>query len=72
MKNGVPKELYKKGIFVDCPQKIPHEIHSILNCQNCKRTWNRDVVGGINIFDIYVAHMHGEARPERFTRGYWS
>ena len=71
MKNGHSIHDYKNGKFVDNPAKMPRKVHGILICQRCKRTWNRDVVGAINILDIYLARMYGLPRPQRFTRAYW-
>ena len=71
MHNGIGPDAYKGGKFKDSPKKVPHKIHGILVCQKCKRTWNRDVVGAINILDIYLADMEGQSRPHRFTHSYW-
>ena len=71
-RNGQPLATYKKGKYLATPGKMPREVHGILICNKCGRTWDRDVVGAINILDIYLARMRGQQRPERFTRGYWS
>ena len=71
MKNGHSVQDYKNGKFLETPAKMPRQVHGILVCKRCKRTWNRDVVGATNILDIYLARMHGLPRPERFTRAYW-
>ena len=67
-KNGQPVETFKKGKYIDKPNKMPREVHGILICQKCGKTWNRDYVGAVNIYDIYVARMRGEIRLERFQR----
>ena len=72
MKNGHPIEQYKDGFFLDEPAKMPRKVHGLLICTRCKRTWNRDVVGAINILDIYLARMQGLSRPARFTRAFWT
>jgi len=72
MKNGHSVHDYKNGKFLETPAKMPRKVHGILVCQRCKRTWNRDVVGAVNILDIYLARMNGQPRPERFTREYWA
>jgi hypothetical protein len=71
MKNGHSIQAYKNGKFLETPAKMPRKVHGILICQRCKRTWNRDVVGAVNILDIYLARMYGLPRPQRFTRAYW-
>ena len=71
MKNGHSLAEYKNGIYMDCPRKMPQHVHGILICQGCGRTWNRDFVGAINILNLYMARVHGEPRPERFTWAYW-
>lgn len=64
MTNGYSEEKYKNGKAKYCPR----EIHGILHCENCSRTWNRDWVGSINIYDIFVATLNQQARPYRFTK----
>jgi ribosomal protein L37AE/L43A len=44
------------------------EIHGILICNKCGNTWDRDVVGAVNIADVAIAQLYGFARPERFTK----
>ena len=72
MKNGHAIEEYRNGFFLDEPAKMPRKVHGLLICTRCKRTWNRDVVGAINILDIYLARMQGLPRPARFTRAFWN
>ena len=71
MKNGHSPKTYMKGKHKDCPEKKPSKVHGILVCQKCKTTWYRDVVGAINILEIYLARMEGHRRPTRFTRAFW-
>jgi transposase len=52
IKNGYSIEAYKEGKFLETPAKMPREVHGLLICQGCKRTWGRDVVGARNILDI--------------------
>jgi len=71
MKNGQLVETYKRGKYVEKPEKMPKHIHGILICQKCGSTWNRDFVGAFNILTIYIARMEGLERPERFTLAFW-
>jgi hypothetical protein len=68
MPNRQPPATYKKGKYSEQPNNMPREVHGILICNQCGKTWNRDVVGATNIREIYLARMRGEARPLRFTR----
>ena len=64
MKNGHSRESYKNGNY----RNYPYEIHGIRICQRCGRTWHRDKVGAINIYDVYMALLNNEERPFRYTR----
>ena len=50
------------------PIHCPAHVHGILICKKCGRTWNRDVVGSVNILDIAIDELHGLPRAVRFTR----
>jgi transposase len=67
MPNGQDPVTYKKGKFKNAPERMPSEVLGILICQECGRTWNRDYVGAVNIWDIYLARMTGLPRPARFN-----
>jgi len=71
MKNGQDVVTFRNGKYKENPSKMPREVHGILICQKCGRTWNRDFVGAVNIYDIYVARMNEWAGLARFTRKYW-
>ena len=43
-------------------------VHGILICPKCRRTWNRDLVGAVNITDIAIDHLMGLPRDPRFTK----
>ena len=63
MKNGQNVVTFRNGKYKENPSKITMEVHGSLICQKCGRTWNRDFVGAVNIYDIYVARMIEWARP---------
>ena len=67
-RNGQDPITFKKGRYQAAPDNMPREVHGILICQRCGKTWNRDFVGAVNIFDIYIARIRGEPRPARFKR----
>jgi len=71
MKNGQDVVTFRNGKYNENLSKMPREVHGILICQKCERTWNRDFVGAVYIYDIYVARMNEWARPVRFARKYW-
>jgi len=63
MKNGQDVVTFRNGKYKENPSKIPREVHGSLICQKCGRMWNRDFVGAVNIYDIYVARMNECALP---------
>ena len=50
------------------PIHYPTHVHGICICQKCKRTWNRDAVGSINILDIAIDVLDDLPRAVRFTK----
>lgn len=62
MPNGQDPKMFKNGNY----KYYPDEVHGILICKKCGRTWDRDFVGAVNILDIYMARMNGLTRPQRF------
>ncbi len=42
--------------------------HGLLSCKNCKRLWNRDRNGSLNIRRCAMAAMRGEERPAYLER----
>ena len=50
------------------PIHCPAKVHGISICEKCGRTWNRDVVGSVNILDIAIDALQGFPRAIRFTR----
>ena len=65
MKNGRNPKTYKNNKY----NYYPTEIHGILICKKCGRTWNRDVVGAINILNIFLEEQYyQQPRPYRFTK----
>lgn len=67
MKNGQNIANFKRGKYVDTPSKMPRQIHGILHCKNCGKTWDRDLVGSVNIYDIFMDRWLNGRRPYRFT-----
>ena len=47
-------------------------IHGLLRCQNegCSKRWNRDNNAALNIREISLATLRGDARPSHFTSGH--
>ena len=43
--------------------------HGLLSCKNCKRLWNRDRNGSLNILRCAKAARCGESRPSYMIRG---
>ena len=67
--NNQPQNTYKvKKGGQPTNKPVPSEVHGILICQNCGRTWDRDLVGGLNITDIGIDHLMGLERQWRFTK----
>ena len=50
------------------PNATSSHVHGILVCPTCRRTWDRDLVGAVNITDIAIDHLMGLPRHPRFTK----
>lgn len=61
--------------FLECknprPWKATQKIlrHGLVMCKTCKRTWNRDMNGSLNMHWIMKKTIEGEGRPEYLRRG---
>ena len=49
-------------------QRHPRFVHGLLKCTTCKRLWNRDANGALNIARIVRSAVAGRARPEYLSR----
>jgi hypothetical protein len=68
-KNNQPHHTYKvKKGKQPSDKPVPSEVHGILICQKCGRTWDRDLVGGLNVTDIAIDILIGLERHWRFTK----
>jgi hypothetical protein len=48
-----------------------HEVHGLLRCETCKKRWNRDINGAINIARVTRSELDGNGRPVYLQRGQW-
>jgi transposase len=49
-------------------QRHPRFVHGLLKCTTCKRLWNRDANGALNIARIVRSAVAGRERPEYLSR----